>query len=300
MQTLLTESLTYLETSLERYKQEIEKNIQRFIETEIDSRFREEVKHILEGGKRLRGATIMMISELLNGDKDKAMRAATAIEIVHSSSLAIDDIIDMDTKRRGKDAAWVAFGVGKTILVTNVLIPKAVEMVLPLGEKAVKEVLSTWSDVSRGEILDSYQEDADYIEVIELKTSRMYELAFVLGALSAGEERLLNTMKTIGREIGTLYQVLDDFIDTIFVKSKGERERSSLERFNKWIGIETGSIDKDELVSKVRVIVNQYLRKLDSSIQKLPFKKLRDILSVLPYYMIQKQLSEFGLNLPLP
>jgi len=297
MSTLLNDSLTYIKNSLEQYKLKIEKNIKRFIENEIDPRLRKEAEYILEGGKRLRGATILLLNELLSGDEDKALRAATAIEIVHSSSLAIDDIIDMDIKRRGRDAAWVTLGIGKTTLITNVLIPKAVEMVTPLGERAVSEVLSVWSDVSRGEILDSYYEDSDYIEVVELKTSRMYELAFVLGALSAGREDIVETMRETGKNIGILYQILDDYIDTIFVESKGEIERVSLERFHRWIKVDNNNINIDMLTSRVKTIVNQYLRTLNLNIQKLPFKNLREILNILPYYIIQKQLGEAGISI---
>jgi len=297
MSTLLNDSLTYIENSLEQYKLKIEKNIKRFIENEIDPRLRKEAEYVLEGGKRLRGATILLLNELLSGDEDKALRAATAIEIVHSSSLAIDDIIDMDIKRRGRDAAWVVLGFGKTTLITNVLIPKAVEMVTPLGERAVSEVLSVWSDVSRGEILDSYYENADYMEVVELKTSRMYELAFVLGALSAAREEIVETMREVGKNIGILYQILDDYIDTIFVESKGEIERISLERFHRWIKIDNDNMNIDMLTSRVKTIVNQYLRTLNLTIQKLPFKNLREILNILPYYIIQEQLGEAGLSL---
>jgi geranylgeranyl pyrophosphate synthase len=297
MSTLLNDSLTYIENSLEQYKLKIEKNIKRFIENEIDPRLRKEAEYVLEGGKRLRGATILLLNELLSGDEDKALRAATAIEIVHSSSLAIDDIIDMDIKRRGRDAAWVTLGIGKTTLITNVLIPKAVEMVTPLGERAVSEVLSVWSDVSRGEILDSYYENADYMEVVELKTSRMYELAFVLGALSAGREEIVETMREAGKNIGILYQILDDYIDTIFVESKGEIERVSLERFHRWIKVDNDNINIDILTSRVKTIVDRYLRTLNLTIQKLPFKNLREILTMLPYYIIQKQLGEAGLSL---
>jgi geranylgeranyl pyrophosphate synthase len=300
MSTLLNNSLTYIENSLEQYKLKIEKNIKRFIENEIDPRLREEAEYVLEGGKRLRGATILLLNELLNGDEDKALRAATAIEIVHSSSLAIDDIIDMDIKRRGRDAAWIALGIGKTTLITNVLIPKAVEMVTPLGERAVSEVLSVWSDVSRGEILDSYYEDSDYMEVVELKTSRMYELAFVLGALSAGREEIVEIMREAGKNIGILYQILDDYIDTIFVESKGEIERISLERFHRWIKVDNDNMNIDMLTSRVKTIVNQYLRTLNLTIQKLPFKNLREILNMLSYYIIQKQLGEAGLSLDFP
>lgn len=288
---------TLLENIFENYKKEIETSIEKFIENQIDPWYREETQYILQGGKRLRGTIILLINDLLNGDKEKALSAATAIEIVHSASLALDDIIDVDLKRRGKKSAWVAFGIGKTILITNIIIPKAVQIVYSLGELAVKEVISTWINVSRGELFDSFYNEVNYQEIIELKTSKMYELAFILGALSANQLSLIEDLRRVGNIFGKIYQILDDYIDTIYMKEKGEKEKASLERFHKWIGINTNNIDIDALTTIVKKIIIQYHEKLKMYISNIENPKLRRVLEIMPYYMINKLSEESRLNL---
>lgn len=55
------------------------------------------------GGKRLRGALVMVGYEMCGGrDRTMIVRAATAIEMLHTYWLVIDDIQDRSTKRRGK------------------------------------------------------------------------------------------------------------------------------------------------------------------------------------------------------
>jgi geranylgeranyl diphosphate synthase type I len=55
------------------------------------------------GGKRLRGSLVMVGYEMLGGcDQTMIVRAATAIEMVHTYWLVIDDIQDRSALRRGK------------------------------------------------------------------------------------------------------------------------------------------------------------------------------------------------------
>lgn len=64
---------------------------------------------LTRGGKRIRGALVMCGYEMLGGtNQAMVVRAATAIEMLHTAMLIIDDIQDQDTMRRGKPAVHVA------------------------------------------------------------------------------------------------------------------------------------------------------------------------------------------------
>jgi len=55
------------------------------------------------GGKRLRGSLVMVGYEMLGGrDRTMIVRAATAVEMIHTYWLVIDDIQDRSALRRGK------------------------------------------------------------------------------------------------------------------------------------------------------------------------------------------------------
>jgi geranylgeranyl pyrophosphate synthase len=61
---------------------------------------------VLEGdGKRIRGALVMTGYEMLGGqDRQMIVRAATALEMIHTYMLIVDDIQDRSPLRRGKPA----------------------------------------------------------------------------------------------------------------------------------------------------------------------------------------------------
>ena len=64
-----------------------------------DERFRRTTKG---RGKRFRPAMCLLTCEALGGDRNRALPAAAAIELVHNFSLIHDDIEDGDRVRRGR------------------------------------------------------------------------------------------------------------------------------------------------------------------------------------------------------
>ncbi|WP_367140771.1 MULTISPECIES: polyprenyl synthetase family protein [Streptomyces] len=59
-------------------------------------------------GKRVRAALALLSVRSVGAPEGFAAVAGTAVELVHQLSLLHDDIMDGDTKRRGKAAAWAA------------------------------------------------------------------------------------------------------------------------------------------------------------------------------------------------
>jgi geranylgeranyl diphosphate synthase type I len=56
-------------------------------------------------GKLLRPSLLLFIYEVLGGEPEAALPAAVALELVHSFSLAHDDIQDRDEERHGRPTA---------------------------------------------------------------------------------------------------------------------------------------------------------------------------------------------------
>ncbi|HID94746.1 MAG TPA: polyprenyl synthetase family protein [Candidatus Latescibacteria bacterium] len=65
--------------------------------------------YIESGGKSLRPAVLLFSCGALGGDEEKAMPAACGVEIFHTWTLVHDDIIDDDSKRRGKPTVHEEF-----------------------------------------------------------------------------------------------------------------------------------------------------------------------------------------------
>jgi geranylgeranyl diphosphate synthase type II len=58
----------------------------------------------LAGGKRLRGAFVIAVADILGTDGERVLPAAAALEMIHTYSLIHDDLpaMDDDDYRRGK------------------------------------------------------------------------------------------------------------------------------------------------------------------------------------------------------
>src|SRR5262245_48917508 len=67
---------------------------------------------VLDGGKRLRPLLVLAACEAAGGDRNAALRAAVAVELIHAYSLIHDDMpcMDNDVLRRGKPTVHVKFG----------------------------------------------------------------------------------------------------------------------------------------------------------------------------------------------
>ena len=81
----------------------------------------------LAPSKQVRAVLVMLCAELCRGNIDRAVPAACAIELVHASSLILDDLPSMDdaSLRRGRSANHVVFGEAIAILAAFGLLNHA-------------------------------------------------------------------------------------------------------------------------------------------------------------------------------
>ncbi|MBM3515526.1 MAG: polyprenyl synthetase family protein, partial [Alphaproteobacteria bacterium] len=85
---------------------------------------------VLDGGKRFRAFLMMAGSELFGIPRDRALRVAAAVEMVHGYSLVHDDLpaMDDDDLRRGKPTVHRAFDEATAILAGDALLTRAFEV----------------------------------------------------------------------------------------------------------------------------------------------------------------------------
>src|SRR5258705_10786398 len=86
---------------------------------------------LLLPGKRLRGILVLASCELLKGRRDDALPLACAVEMVHASSLILDDLPSMDnaTLRRGKPTLHAVVGEANAILAAVGLLNGAFALI---------------------------------------------------------------------------------------------------------------------------------------------------------------------------
>jgi geranylgeranyl pyrophosphate synthase len=183
---------------------------------------------VVAGGKRLRPLLVVLAAESAGGSggdsmrEQNLMRAAVAVELVHSATLVHDDLIDGAELRRGRPT--VAAGVGRqaAIATGDLLFSRAFAELACNGDPEQLRALSDASSaLAAGELLqreDAYAPDITvgrYLERCRLKTAALFEAACRLGALVAieGTPELARALGEFAERIGLAFQLLDDVLD---------------------------------------------------------------------------------------
>jgi geranylgeranyl pyrophosphate synthase len=180
------------------------------------------------GGKRLRPLLVVLAAESAGGPEpgadgeERLVRAAVAVELVHSATLVHDDLIDAAQLRRGHPTVAAAAGRGVAIATGDLLFSRAFAELARNEDAAQLRALSDASSaLAAGELLqreDAYAAHvavARYLRRCELKTAALFEAACRLGALNAvdGSGRLADQLGAFARRIGLAFQMLDDVLD---------------------------------------------------------------------------------------
>ncbi len=272
-------------------KSEIDTLISKFLESIKEWETLQVSKYILEGGKRFRGTLTLYFTEALGGERKNAYDGALAVEILHSSSLALDDIVDYDVERRGRDSAWKVFGNRRVIYVSNFLVPYALQIIQrSYGDEALKVSVELWKNTSLGAFLDTFGKPSDYLKTIELKTGSLFMISTVLAAFSSGRPDLKDKMLELGRQLGIVYQVVDDYIDVVLhEQGKAKEPEGSAKQLEL---LAKGKV-RDYVVSLVEKAKHDYLEVVKTLNVRQEFV---EGVVTLPNFLISGLLAEAGLD----
>lgn len=186
----------------------------------------------LAGGKRLRGAFVIAVADILGTDGERVLPAAAALEMIHTYSLIHDDLpaMDDDDYRRGKPTCHKVYGEAVAILAGDALLTLAFGTLSQLSQKGFEPgvVLRVIQEVgkaagSQGLIggqavdLDSEgvkvsKETLEYIH--NHKTGALFSASVRCGALlsGAGDEEL-QALSEYAKGFGLAFQITDDLLD---------------------------------------------------------------------------------------
>ena len=185
---------------------------------------------LLLPGKRLRGILVLASCELLKGRADDALPLACAVELVHASSLILDDLPSMDdaTLRRGKPTLHKIAGEANAILAAVSLLNAAfarIQDAPALKDRARVRASALLSEsigalgLIGGQVADleatGKKPDLDALEYIHShKTGALFIAAAELGALAAsGRLRDIEALRTYAKNLGLAFQITDDLLD---------------------------------------------------------------------------------------
>jgi len=177
----------------------------------------EEVRHVvLSGGKRVRPTVTVLVCEALDGDMETAVEFAVGIELVHSASLVVDDIIDRSELRRGTPSAWAEYGHGPAIIASDGLLGEAFGL-FSTNERAMQAVSESMVELGEGEATELVAQptsEEEYVELARRKTGALFRAAAELGAIAADADAYtVENFGTYAEKVGVAFQMRDDVLD---------------------------------------------------------------------------------------
>ena len=163
------------------------------------------------GGKRLRPMLVLLCAGEPGGDA--AVRAATAVELVHMATLVHDDVLDQAPLRRGHPTVAASSGRDRAVAAGDLLLSRAFSLLAAAGDDRAVALLAAASvALARGELAQRHDafdlsiSEQRYLERCRLKTATLFECACLLGHEN-------EQLGAFGAEIGLSFQLLDDVLD---------------------------------------------------------------------------------------
>ena len=185
---------------------------------------------VLGGGKRLRPLLVLAACEAVGGDRNAAIRAACAVELIHAYSLVHDDMpcMDNDVLRRGKPTVHVQFGEAQAMLAGDAMQALAFEVLTP--EKGMAPALQArlcallaraagFAGMAGGQAIDlaSIGQSLDEPTLRDMhrrKTGMLLQASVMMGAACGkASAATLAALNDYGAAIGLAFQVVDDILD---------------------------------------------------------------------------------------
>lgn len=174
----------------------------------------------LSSGKMLRSRLLLRVGEAAGTHTNVVLHAAAAVEMIHAASLLHDDVIDGGFLRRNLPTFWTERGVPGAILVGDLMLFKALDLLGNADEGRLVRSLVKMT----GEVCDAESEQELFLRgkaptwencvaIARRKTGALF--AFAAHAAGGTDVELSDTLRESGYAVGTAYQLADDILDVV-------------------------------------------------------------------------------------
>lgn len=208
-----------IEQDLEGFKDRLNKYV--YLK---DDKIREMTEYVLlQKGKYIR-PTMVYISARMFGDVNETCHnGAVLLELVHTATLAHDDVVDAADLRRGKPSVNAVWENKRAVLIGDYLFAKAMKIATENNEHRLFDIISpTVLNMSIGELIQldsSINQDfseSTYLNVIKNKTASLIATCCRVGAFAMGAtQEKQDSLAGFGFDAGIAFQIKDDIFDYI-------------------------------------------------------------------------------------
>ncbi|XP_052893352.1 terpene synthase isoform X1 [Anopheles moucheti] len=258
-------------------------------------------------GKQVRSKLALAINHWLSIPNDKLAAISEIVQMLHNSSLLIDDIEDNSILRRGIPVAHKIYGVASTINAANYVLFLALEKVQQLGHPDATLVYTEQLlELHRGQGMEIYWRDnfacpteSEYKQMTIRKTGGLFMLAIRLMQLFSDNRTDFNKLTAI---LGLYFQIRDDYCNLSmkeYSENKSYCEDLTEGKFSFPIihAVQTQKYDKQVLhILRQRTRDVEVKRYCISLLEKLgSFQYTRDVLDALDKEA-RKEVKSLGPN----
>ena len=241
------------------------------------------IRYVLSmGGKRIRPVLMLLTYNLFKERPEDIMMQAIGLETYHNYTLLHDDLMDQADLRRGHETVHKRWDANTAILSGDSMLVLAYQRMMQCDARHLPLVLDLFTEtaleIGEGQAYDMDFEtrndvtEAEYIEMIRLKTSVLLACAMKTGAIlgDASAEDAARLYKA-GEQIGLAFQLQDDLLDVygdtkvfgkaiggditsnkktyMLINALGRANASQREELLRWINAKT--FDRQEKIAAV-------------------------------------------------
>jgi geranylgeranyl diphosphate synthase type II len=207
---------------------------------------------LLAGGKRIRPVLALATARAIELPHS-VLPLAAALELIHTYSLIHDDLpaMDDDDLRRGRPTCHKAFGEDVAILAGDGLYAEAFRHVTHHQEGDPRAVLAAVCELAAatgvdgmvgGQFIDVTGGATDLRRLHELKTGRLIGASVECVLLLQASTRM-EPFRDFARELGVLFQIVDDILDVTGTDAALGKPRGSDARHGKLTYVSSFGLD---------------------------------------------------------
>ncbi len=188
--------------------------------------------HVLSSrGKGIRPVLTMLSAainsphEQIDGDGRRCSKrtylAAMLVEMIHTSSLIHDDVLDSSDTRRGRPSVNAMWQSNNAVILGDYILARTLSIGMASAQyDLVSHLGAAIATLCEGEVLQNQHAERldttreDYLSIIHRKTASLLGLSASLGAMSVGaDRRAVERMRRFGEALGMAFQIQDDILD---------------------------------------------------------------------------------------
>jgi len=246
------------------------------------------------GGKRFRPMLLLSIVEAINPLLIKnALPIALAVETLHTYSLIHDDLPAMDNAalRRGHPTLHITYDEVTAILVGDALNTHAFNIIAnaPLDNDVKIKLIQLLSSnggidgMIIGQAIDCYFENTpitlEQIEYLHIhKTAKLIASSLQMGAVIVGlDGKMQNKLYEFGIDIGLLFQIQDDIIDSIASEEEAGKTTANDGTKNSFVnllGLDGAIKSANKLANRCETSLSDFQTIITPNLKKLLLKYL--------------------------